>query len=116
MKLLKRLTDWWVQVGNGKLTVSSVDSPFVPNQQQDTRDIEVKKRVREAFKEQKQQIDMMAMKQHSCNDPMSCTKEKCFVWQPDKIVSKPYKVTRKVRMKDKRGRQSFYNDNEMPGK
>jgi hypothetical protein len=117
MKLLKRLTEWWISVGNGKLTVTSLDNPFISKQteQQDPRTQEVRKRVRKAFEEQAQQISMMAMKQHACQDPLSCKKEKCFVFEPDKIISKKPIVTKKKtnfeRWEEKRKKKSYYDEN-----
>lgn len=63
---------------------STIVSPTV---QEDVRDIETRKRVAAAFEAQANQIHMRAMKQHSCDDPMSCTKRICFKFVPDKIIA-----------------------------
>ena len=49
-------------------------------------------RVKEAFKQQKQEIQLRALKPHQCNDPLSCEKDPCWVFEPDKLVGESYKI------------------------
>jgi hypothetical protein len=57
--------------------------------QENARDKEAVKRVRASIKEQQQSMDVRALKPHdpTCLDPISCTKDKCFVFKPD-IISR----------------------------
>ena len=58
--------------------------------QENPRDIETRKRVRQAFKAQEHQMQSRAMKAHdaNCIDPWTCQKAICYKWEPDKIVKK----------------------------
>ena len=62
-------------------------STSVPTVQEDVRDLETHKRVAAAFEAQATVMHRRAMKQHSCNDPISCKKSFCFKFVPDKIVA-----------------------------
>ena len=83
----------WIQ---SKLFVSDeiITNRKVSTQQCNIRDIEVRKRVKKAFEQQAQAMNARAMMPHdpTCKDPVSCTKKKCFKWEPDLIVSDPYEV------------------------
>lgn len=74
------------------------DVPVVPTkaatQQSDIRTQESIRRFRKSFQEQEAQMQERAMKSHdpSCKDVLACKKRKCFKWESDKIVSKPYNV------------------------
>lgn len=63
-------------------------TPITPTVQEDVRAYEAVKRTRTAFKQQEQAMKARSLKPHSavCKDPLECMKEKCFVWEPDKIV------------------------------
>jgi hypothetical protein len=67
------------------LVLQDVMSPTV---QEDTRMKEQSKRVNKAFEQQQEAMSIRAMVRHSfdCPDPLTCTKENCWVWEPDKIV------------------------------
>lgn len=64
--------------------VTPVVAPAI--HQEDTQS--VKARVRRMFEEQKKQMNMRAKVAHgpTCESPDICTKNPCFVFQPDKIV------------------------------
>lgn len=42
--------------------------------------------VSKAFKEQKMEIELRAIKAHHCSDPTTCTKEDCWKFEPDKMT------------------------------
>lgn len=108
--MLKRITNFLKSMSI-KATATPIQSPFAPSAQEDTRARETVKRVRQAFKDQAQQIQTMSMKQHGadCIDVMSCRKEKCFIWEPDKIVSKPYTITPAQQMKERKKAEAKRN-------
>lgn len=64
--------------------------------QEDSRTQQAVKRVREYLEQQHETLITIGSKPHEidCEDPVQCTKEICWVWQPDKIVSEPYQVER----------------------
>lgn len=51
------------------------------------------KNTREQIDKQWEEMQMRAMKAHesTCEDPMMCEKEVCFIREPDKIVKRYYK-------------------------
>ncbi len=61
------------------------------------RDAQTKKRVAAAFEAQKVEMRMRALKPHDCQDPITCEKDVCYTFAPDKIVSKPYSIARRKR-------------------
>lgn len=71
--------------------VSTIEAPVLSpvTSQEDTTQKETIKRVRQAFKDQKQAMDARAMKAHdpTCEDTWTCTKSPCFIWEPDRIVA-----------------------------
>lgn len=84
-----------------KRTVASKENPistghisFVGNTfattQQDQRHVEMIKRIDQTFKEQKQDMQIRSTKAHGadCIGILACKKRKCFVLEPDKIMSK----------------------------
>lgn len=74
----------WIQskrLMNNDITVS-----VIPTVQEDTRSIKAVKRVRKAFEQQQEAMNIRALKRHSCSDPDLCTKRICFENIPDKIV------------------------------
>lgn len=95
------------------LIVAHIKSRFIPLEdlgnplansgtdtvKEDTRTKKVRVRVAQAFEQQQEQMQARSLKPHdpSCKDPLSCTKTSCFERIPDKIVSKPYKVKRRMR-------------------
>lgn len=52
----------------------------------DPRVTRAKKIVKEAFSQQQQQFDAMALVPHRCDDPISCKKSDCWYEIPDVIV------------------------------
>lgn len=46
------------------------------------------KRVRAAFEQQQEAMNARALKPHAadCPDPLTCTKENCFTYEPDKLI------------------------------
>ena len=74
---------------------------FIPNSlQEDPKSHESIKRTRKAFMEQEEQMKARALKPHSydCPDPFTCTKNPCFIYEPDKIIRK-IQVRRKTNEK-----------------
>lgn len=71
--------------------------------QEDSKTAEVRKRVNKAFDQQQKQMNLRALKRHSmkCSDPLMCSNPHCWTWEPDRIVSEPYVVTREIRKKDR---------------
>lgn len=65
------------------------DNPF-PMTQQDQRHMKMIKRIDQAFKEQKKDIQTRSTKAHGvdCAGILNCNKAVCFVLEPDKIVAK----------------------------
>lgn len=59
-----------------------------PMQQQDQRYLDMVKRIDCVFQEQKQDMQMRALKPHdsACMDPLFCSKSPCFIYTPDVIV------------------------------
>ena len=66
---------------------ASIDSISV---QPDTYNVEARKRVAAEFAQQQKAMQARALKKHStaCKDPLTCTKNKCFIVEPDKIIRK----------------------------
>ena len=56
--------------------------------QEDTRDKATRKRVRKAIEQQQEAMNARALVAHdpSCKDPLTCTKNPCFIRETDKIV------------------------------
>lgn len=87
--MLNKIKNWFLQFGIKPKT--SINNPFSVNvEQEDTRSYEIKKRVRKAIEKQQESMDIRALKAHDsdCKDNWTCTKEKCFKWSADTIVSK----------------------------
>jgi hypothetical protein len=61
---------------------------YSPLAQEDTRDAAVKRSVRDQIDRQWQAMNARALKCHDpkCLDPWTCTKNPCFVYEPDKIA------------------------------
>lgn len=69
-----------------------VDSPMLSVKshsyvQENTRDREAVKRFIKSFEQQREQMQARAMVPHACSNPLECTKQKCFQWRPDTVVS-----------------------------
>ncbi len=62
---------------------------YSPLAQEDPRDISIKHSVRAQIDQQWQAMNARALKCHDpkCLDPWTCTKNPCFVYEPDKIVA-----------------------------
>lgn len=67
--------------------------------QEDQREAETRRRVGNYLEQNKEILIARGMKPHGadCEDNLTCKKDNCFKWQPDKIVSEPYEVKRNVR-------------------
>jgi homoserine acetyltransferase len=91
--MLKRLKKWL-----RSFTISPLDSPVVmfpvDTFQEDRSLADVGDRVSKIFDAQQEVMNMRAMKAHdpSCEDSFTCTKEVCWIWEPDKVVSPEYKI------------------------
>ncbi len=72
-----------------------LNNPF-KTEQQDTRDMETRRRVNDHFNKNMAYINTQAIMPHGydCSDPVTCENVDCYKWQPDKIVGNPYKVNR----------------------
>lgn len=82
----------WLRRLLNNIEITPVDSPLVSEHsiaKECERTKETIKRVAAVFEEQAEQIQTMALKPHdpTCEDPLTCTKEICFIFVPDKIVS-----------------------------
>ena len=71
--------------------------PFgVKVEQEDTRVYAARQKIKKIFESQSTCLQIRALKPHGANcDPLTCLDDNCFVWQPDCIVSEPYKVMRR---------------------
>ena len=105
--MIKKIKTWLYSkraVRDGGIT------PCISNNviQQDTRSHEAIKRVRKAFEQQSEVMHIRSLKRHgsTCKNPDLCTKKICFKWEPDKIVSEPYKVDGKESKKE----NEYYRD------
>ncbi len=89
---LKKLIDW-VKSKHIVLPDNEVITPHKTTQQ-DTRDEQAKKRFNKQFDAEAEQIQAMSFKPHdsSCMDTRACTKNPCYIWEPDKIVGEAYEV------------------------
>lgn len=67
-------------------------APMIDTTQQDPEVAQRIKRVRKMFKEQEASLNARALKPHSCIDPLSCRKSKCWKWEPDKVGSLQHEV------------------------
>ena len=57
-----------------------------------TQENPIVSRVKESFKQQKEEMHMRSLKPHQCVDPLSCDLDPCWVFEPDKIVGESYKL------------------------
>lgn len=71
---------------------STVTHDFIKITQEDSRDTQARKRVKDLFDKEEKYINTRALNPHSCDDPIGCQKDDCYKWQPDKIIGKPYTV------------------------
>jgi hypothetical protein len=94
----------WIQKKLNNQSLYRLDV-FSPVAQEDTRDQATKKRVRSQIEAQQQQMQARALKRHSwdCKDPLTCTKDPCWVWEPDIIIGEP--VIEAVKTKEQRKKQ-----------
>lgn len=62
--------------------------------QEDSKTTQALKRLDAHFKAEMKNINMRALKRHAadCPDPLTCTRETCWSFEPDKIVSEPYTI------------------------
>lgn len=107
-KMFKWLSDLFkFRDEGGEVKIRLRDNPINPTTQEDPRTQETIKRVRKAFKEQERDIQVRALKPHSavCKDPLACKTKKCFKWEPDKIVGKPYTLDDNAEREERRKRQ-----------
>lgn len=86
-----KMFDWFKRLMCMK--IQFIDNPFNPAQpksaQEDPRAMQSVKNTRSAFKKQQAAMDIRVMKAHGseCDDPWTCTKDICFKYSPDKVVS-----------------------------
>lgn len=61
---------------------------------EDIKAVEQRKRIGIAFEEQAGELQARALVAHAadCDDPLFCSKQPCFKWQSDKIVSEVYEI------------------------
>jgi hypothetical protein len=71
-----------------------IKNTFTNTVQEDTKDKEVIKRINKHLDDQMELINARALKPHSCKDPVGCTKDVCWKFEPDKIVSESYEIKR----------------------
>lgn len=86
--MFRKIIDW---VKSKQITVT-LEDPIKPTHKtvvSDIRDQQAKKRFNKQYDAQEQQIKAMALSSHgySCHDPSTCTKDPCFIREPDKIVA-----------------------------
>lgn len=85
MKFLSNLfCKWWSYVKSYRAPYNP--TPVAPMVQEDIRSKEQVRRFIKSFEEQRQALNIKALKPHECQDPISCEKDKCFNWEPDKII------------------------------
>ena len=60
---------------------------------EDTKGVEQRKRIAKAFEVQHSDLQARALVAHGsdCEDPLFCSKQRCFKWEPDKIVAETLK-------------------------
>jgi len=76
-----------IRADNPIMVCSPIDTT-----QQDVETLARIKRVRKMFEAQQAQMNARALQPHSCKDPLSCQKSKCWKWKPDKMVGQSYEV------------------------
>jgi hypothetical protein len=61
---------------------------------EDEKAVEQRKRIAKAFEMQHESLQARALVAHGadCDDPLFCAKQKCFIWEPDKIVADSLKT------------------------
>lgn len=92
--MLRKIKDWVFAFKQKSLPI--VDNPLnhkVVDVKECVRDTQTKKRVAAAFRQQKHEMGLRAMKAHSCSDPITCTILHCFKYVPDKTVGKSVVVS-----------------------
>lgn len=93
----------WEIIKRKFIPLETLGNPVIGPQrntvQESTRDIASRKRVAKAFAQQQTQMKARALKPHdpTCKDPLMCKQISCFKRVPDKIVSDPYTVQRRMR-------------------
>lgn len=73
---------------------TNTTTELIKTTQEDQRDVQAVKRFEKHFEQEYQSVATRAMMPHGfdCQDNFTCTKQDCWKWQPDKIVSEPYVV------------------------
>ncbi len=61
---------------------------------EDEKAVEQRKRIGKAFEMQYPDLQARALVAHGadCDDPLFCSKQPCFKWEPDKIVADSLKI------------------------
>lgn len=87
MALLKTIKEYLAVVGLKPNDISVKQPISFTDQSQDS--IDVQRRLDKSFKQQEQQLQSMALKPHDkdCPDMLTCNKDVCWIWEPDKIVN-----------------------------
>ena len=98
---------------NELITTQNTENSNIPFEkytkttQEDARQRETSKRVGAIFEQQAAQLGARAFIAHEIGcDEWTCTKNPCWKWEPDKIVSEPYKVDGKESKKE----NEYYRD------
>ena len=86
--LVKGVWNWLVDKSSHKTQALRIDSPMLETSQENQRDLEIRQRVNKAYDAQEQQVNMMALVPHHCDDPTNCKKSNCWSFIPDKIKKK----------------------------
>jgi hypothetical protein len=99
MKMLKKIKEFL-----SRKRIVNQDIVFTPIKPTMTQENPIVTRVKEAFKQQKHEMQLRALVPHSCDDPLNCERNPCWKFEPDKIVSDPYAVEQTPQRKKAQGR------------
>jgi hypothetical protein len=92
--VLKKISDW---IKSKQIDTIPIQTPTFKTTQEDPRSIQQQKDIKAWFDAQQQEMDAIGLKLHEGDcDIINCTKEPCFIREPDKIVGKPYLVDKKT--------------------
>jgi hypothetical protein len=108
--------EWFKRILNLKSkAVCSPLHPYSPTTQEDPRVMESIKRTRASIKQQEISMNMRALKSHAaeCNDTWTCTKDPCFILEPDKIVSEARATQEEISRYNKQRKKNKQRLNNM---
>ena len=83
--LFKGLWNWVVDKSAHKTPALRIDSPITEVSQKSEHDLAIEARVNAAYDAQEQQVNMMALVPHYCDDPTACKNPNCWYFIADKI-------------------------------